>query len=254
MRRSSSVVLTLGLVGCASSRTSYVGRTAAPQVKSEAILVHRPASPPSGHEVLGVVTARCDTYDGSSGLAESPCDEEQLAKEARVTAAAVGGTLLVDPACTRQVTERTVERLKAGGATMHTRARLECRYSVARRTAAGATTAQATPSGSEQVQATAVGSSVTVSGVAITLRIEALRATPAPHELGADDVGELGQAPVGATLYGRASATCDDECSSSNARRGLKAAAARLGATILTNVNCEPVAERWTCTGAAYGD
>ncbi|MBM4376554.1 MAG: hypothetical protein FJ095_15840 [Deltaproteobacteria bacterium] len=254
MRPSSTVVFALGLLACASSRTSYVGRIATPSASPETILVHRPSSPPSEHEVLGVVTARCDTYDGASGLAESPCHEDELTREARVRAADVGGTLLVDPACRTTVTERTVERTKGGGATLHTRSRLECRYSVARKLTGVATTTAGAKPPAGQSPADAATSTVTVSGVPLTLRVESLRATPAPRELGPDDVGELGRAPANAVLYGRASATCDDECSSSIARRGLKTAAARLGATVLTDVNCEPVAERWSCAGSAYGD
>lgn len=254
MRRSALLLLAFAVTGCASSRVTFVGRTRTPTTEAHAVQVHASSQPPSGYEVIGVTTAVCETYDGAAGLTERACSEEELTREAGAKAAEVGGALLVEPACMRVVLEQTVERLKGGGAKPHVRERLECRYSVAGHTnaAAGsplnvASTAEPTREGPRELE-------VNVAGKAVAVRIAATRTGPVPHELGPDDVGELARVPENAIRYGRIASECRDDCASAVARRGLKAGAAKLGATVLVDVHCEPIAERWACTGDAYGD
>ncbi len=238
----------------AGGRTSFVGTPREPVADGSAILVHTLAEAPSGHDVLGVVTATCDTYDGASGLAEAPCDEATLLADARLEAARRGGTLLVDPSCEQRVIERTLEQLKGGGARAHVRMRLRCRATVARGGTARVGAAQRRTAPSTAATTNVLEEEFTVANSRLRLRTSPRTDVPKRSPLETDATAELADAPPSAPLLGHVVAECLAPCASAVARRGAKTAAARLGATYLVKVSCDVIADRWRCEGDAHGE
>lgn len=246
-----SFAVLLGLGACAqASRARYTGKVRQPVVEAQSILIHSSSALPLGHEALGVVTLTCETYDGASGLAEAPCEEERLLFEAREEAATRGGTLLVEPRCEHRVVEQTIEQVKGGGAKAHVRKRLSCRATVAR----GETTTE-TPrlEAKTETPPQAGAEDVTVlRGVRLSLRVERTEGAPHLPRVSAENIAETSSAPAGTIRIGKVAAACAEACSSSLARRGLKLAAGKLGARYLVSVVCDVIADRWRCVGEAY--
>ncbi|MBM4359747.1 MAG: hypothetical protein FJ096_16715 [Deltaproteobacteria bacterium] len=252
--RSSLAILATFCACSASSRTSFVGTAREPVIDASAVLVHPLSEAPAAHEVLGVVTATCETYDGASGLVEAPCDDPTLLADARGEAARRGGTLLVEPACERQVIERTVEPLKGGGARVHERRRVRCRATVARGGVAPVKSAPSASARPPEADAAMLEETLVVGGSTLRSRLALAdpRATRAPIDT--DATAELAHPPSDAPKLGHVQVACTEPCSSSLARRGLKAAGARIGARYLVQVTCDVIADRWRCEGDAHGD
>lgn len=201
---------------------------------------------PEGDEVAGVVTASCDTYNDASGLLAPSCHQESLGDALKTRAAEAGGTALLEPRCDKRVLEQTLERLERGGAQQNRRMRLRCQASVLR-----------PKSGAALVRAAAaeaaLGERVGIEGVDVEIRAERERGVPAREPRPLDGVGEVERIPSGYTRLGRVSSVCQGDCASSTARRGLKHAAAKLGAVAIAEANCEPIGHRWHCQAVAVG-
>lgn len=242
------------LVACASTgRTRYVGREAPYLRAPEAVEIQASTELPAGYTVLGVVTAACETYDDASGLLERPCTQEELLTGARTKASEVGGSLLVEPLCERRVVERSIERIKNGGAKGHERIRLDCRASVARPPGEnGSVVPNLARTPVSQALRPSVRVTVGTTELLIGLAPSTESATREPRAV--DEVTELERPPVGSVKLGTVWSECQVSCSSAVARRALKQAAAEAGAFVLSGATCEPVGDRWRCQGTAMGE
>jgi hypothetical protein len=198
---------------------------------------------PEGHDVTGVITARCETYNGASGLFEASCNEESMLTAAKRRAAEAGGTALMDPRCENRLLEQSVERLEQGGAKSHRRVELKCHATVLRRQPGA-------PPLRPIADRSSTGERTRIEHVWVTIHAKAEGSITRPV-VEVDAVAEAERIAAGQTRVGVVSAVCEADCSSSISRRGLKHAAAKLGATAIVEVRCEPVGDRWACQGVA---
>jgi hypothetical protein len=244
------------VVACVSyGRTHFVGNERPRLTDAAGVELHRSANLPPGYTVVGVVTTTCETYDGASGLFERPCTEESLLEEAKGKAASVGGSLLVEPTCESDVMERSIERLKGGGAKGHLRLRLRCRATVVRPESGALPPPKTIATSEARVRGPGHGGEqVTIANIPVTLGYSAAPDAPRLGARSVEAVVEFATAPDGSVPVGPVSSECEAACSSAVARRGLKQAAANVGAYAVTSVNCEPLGERWRCEGQAFSD
>jgi hypothetical protein len=158
----------------------------------------------------------------------------------------VGGSALLDLRCERRVLDTEVVRTDRGGAKVDEHARIRCQATVARHTSEPPSAPVARPSAQGE------GERVRVGEVEVTIRFIAA-ADRAVEPRAPEQVGDLAHLPHNAIRLGEVSAACS-ACASSTARRGLKHAAARLGAVAITESNCEPDGDGWRCQAVAIGD
>ncbi|MCA9622867.1 MAG: hypothetical protein KC731_27800, partial [Myxococcales bacterium] len=227
------LLVALAAVACQSAGVEFVGTAEAPRVPAGDIL-DLGTTPPDGTRVIGVVTLRCETLDGTAGLLERPCDEETSIRELRRRAAEVGGTGLVDVDCRESWLGSEMGDTDATANTPQSRrkrrAALTCHATVV----------------TGEVHAAAVDTS------------EHFRVGEVEVDLGGDrppgprrdaPIGELEVFPDGYPRLGRVWAICRGGCSRQTARRALQEAAARRGAVAISDVACSLAGERWRCEG-----
>ncbi|HHH11603.1 MAG TPA: hypothetical protein ENK23_05960, partial [Sorangium sp.] len=123
-----------GWSGCSQAQPAitYAGRRLPPITQSEHIRSFAGNTPPDGHQVLGVVTARCETINESAGVLASRCSASNLRRAAATRAAQVGGSGLLDVDCQREQTGREFTRQDAGLSKIDVRHRITCRATVVR--------------------------------------------------------------------------------------------------------------------------
>ncbi len=236
------------VAGCSAQNIARFTGKAEPRLASAAELeVFQGHDIPHGYKVIGVVTTTCDTYNGASGLFEARCNDETLLDQAKKKAAEVGGSALIEPSCSDHLVERILERKDGGGAVQNKRSRLTCQASVGR-PLSGVIAPKVEPPPAPS------GESVTISGAEVVFHGEPEAGSPLHEPRPIEEVGELERVPEGYPRLGRVTAECRQSCSSSTARRGLKHAAAKLGAIGVAESSCEPAGERWKCQGIAIGD
>lgn len=231
---------------CSSTTARFTGREH-PSVASADELVVYGADQPEGHEVIGVVSVRCGTTNGTSGLLAVPCTTEQMGALLRERAADVGGTGLFELRCDDADVERTIDDVDGGTVQQSTRAGLTCHATVVRRTAGvrvGAGTVRRQPA-----KGPSKGRRVTVAGVEVEIGAD----PSAPKGPVRTDVGEMDRFPEGYADLGRAWAKCVTGCARSVARRALVSEAGRHGAYAIAALGCELVAEAWHCEARMVG-
>jgi hypothetical protein len=116
----------------------YVGKTHPASRTAEQLEVYAGREPPDGYRILGVVTARCETYDDTAGLLSTPCDEDTLTSALRARAAGVGAIALLDVRCESRRLRSELERDANVGAVLHNLGARSCQA-----TALGAATLDA---------------------------------------------------------------------------------------------------------------
>ena len=128
------VGLVLLLAGCQHSGPylRYVGKADVVVRKPSDLDLMGGNRPPKSHRVLGVLTARCETYDGASGALRDQCNEVALRKALRQHAASVGATALFDIRCTQESLRRELERDENVGAVVHQLSAQICQATVLR--------------------------------------------------------------------------------------------------------------------------
>jgi hypothetical protein len=244
-RRAPTIAL-LALAACSSgTAVRYTGKELAPAVAGDAVSVFSGAEA-DGYEILGVVTARCETLNGSSGLFDTPCSEEALVAACRARAAEAGGTAIAEPSCRQVETSRETTQQDAGTVTTDVREALTCQATVLR-ARAGAVAVLRTA-------AVARGRKIDVDGSAIVVDFAADANAPPHAARRLEDVGEMNAFPAGYAKLGRVSAECPAGCSPSAARRALRIEAARAGALAVAEAECDALGEGWRCTALAVGE
>ena len=126
--------LVLLLAGCHRSGPflRYVGKADVVVRKASDLDLMGGSRPPKTHRVLGVLTARCETYDGASGALRDQCNEVALTRALRQHAAGVGATALFDVRCTQESLRRELERDDNVGAVAHELSAQICQATVLR--------------------------------------------------------------------------------------------------------------------------
>jgi hypothetical protein len=209
--------------------------------------------PPSGYELLGVVTTRCTALNGAGGLIDGPCTEESMLKAAQRRAAEVGGTALYAPACRESVLDREVRYEDGGTIRASVRTLVQCQGSVLRadglapgqRAAPAATASTAAPRNSARL------GSLELSGVVVEVTL------PEGSKAAATDgaaVGELPSFPAGHRDGGQLSSRCMRGCARATARRALLRGASRMHALAVSDIQCRLSGERWQCHGRVVGE
>lgn len=215
------------------------------------------AEPPSGHEVLGVITTQCTALDGATGLMEAPCTEDSMAGLAREKAAERGGTALFSLVCGTDDSDRFVSRQQTGTGTQPGRTPSQTSTTTTIRTI---TTCRATVLRSEDARqpiavasvSVAPGEQVVMSGQAVAIDWTPSSATDLRSRDPAE-VGELEAFPAGYLRLGELTARCTAPCARSVVSRALKHAAAKRGALSLAESECSLDDERWSCHAAVVG-
>lgn len=128
------VVLLLLLAGCPhrGPYLRYVGKADVVVRKPSDLDLMGGSRPPKSHRVLGVLTARCETYDGASGALHDECNDVALTRALRGHAASVGATALFDLRCTQESLRRELERDENVGAVLHQLSAQICQATVLR--------------------------------------------------------------------------------------------------------------------------
>jgi len=234
--------LALALAGCSNPGAIQFTGTAHPPVVTADGIDMLGRDVPAQHEIIGVITARCETIDGASGLLERPCTEDDLLALARERAAAVGATGLVDNQCRHSEGHRMLTNVDGGGVETALRASRSCQATVVRRTGGPMV-------GSARTVPVASQRRVDVSGVAVEVGFDGEATTR--RDAGA--VGEMDAFPAGYAKVGRLSAECVTGCPRSSARRALRIEAARVGALAIAEIDCALLGQRWRCQASAVG-
>ena len=242
-------LLAILLAGCSTqSYARFTGKVEPPLATAAELQVFQGSDIPEGYKIIGVVTASCETYNGASGLFAAQCTDETMLAEARKKAAEVGGAALIEPRCSDQLMMREIQRVDGGGAKQNRRVRLQCQVSV------GRPLNGQKPPRVEPAPSALAGDRVHISDADVTFRGEPEAGSPLHEARPVEDVGEIDSAPASYPHLGRVVAECLQSCSSSTARRGLKHAAAKLGAIAIADSSCEPIGDRWRCQATAIGD
>jgi hypothetical protein len=190
------------------------------------------AHPPQGLERLGEVSAECKSLDPDADVKDARasdlgCSAGLLHAALREGAAESGGSFLTQPAC---------EEKRAGGAARPSW--IGCQGEVWGPEAARTAVAQPSPFESARD--------------AWRIRIDfwpAAKGKRAP--LGdADSVAEVDFPRVGQVKLGDLSARCDAGCAQGSMHRGLRAAAAWLGASTVVGVRCIQQDQALTCAAS----
>jgi hypothetical protein len=230
----------VGISACQSAtQVSYTGRELARTATSEQVALLAGRTPPDGYSILGVVTARCSTLDGATGLLEDPCSEEILTKRARERAAEAGATALLDLSCRRVETERVSERSDAGVVITRVRQNLTCQATALRHEGRRPEIAVGQPG----------GRTLTIAGVAIEMAFEP---AAAPHERepsarAVEEVAELERSPADHPPLGHVTASCLAGCARNSVWLAIRSEAARLGAVAFAELTCDLDDDRWSC-------
>jgi hypothetical protein len=232
----------VAFTGCMASGVQFAGSPQPPVATPDGVQLA--LHPPAELRRLGRVSVECSPLgpdDDVEGMRASDlsCSSEFLRSALREAAAEAGGSFLVEPECRDR-------RTSGGGSRRVTW--LGCDADVFGPTVTqpgatepGATQPGVTRPGAAQpaavpVAASALGSLRDAWHISIDFWPAKGRARPAPRA--AESVAEVDFPRVGQLRLGDLSATCDDGCASGSMRRGLRAAAAWLGATTLVDVRC----------------
>lgn len=230
----------LTLLACGPQTTRFAGTERDRIARADQILDYG-VDRPDGSELVGVVSTRCETTNGASGLLADDCDEPTLRAQLRQRAAEVGGTGLVELTCRHADLDRQIEQVDGGSVTHTVHAALTCQATVVRGKL-GARPPTASDAGANRVS---------VRGAQVEIWVEAGSdedvATPS------DAVGELDAFPEGYASLGTGVARCIDGCARSTARQALLILAGKRGADAIAETACELAGEAWSCRAKLVG-
>ncbi len=244
------VAAAVALAGACQTRaasTKFTG-TAHPVIALvDQIASYTGSSPPDEHQVIGVVTARCTTLDGTAGELDAPCSKNAMTIAAKQVAAKVGGSALLDVRCAKDETDHAFGRFDGGAEQTATRALVICQATVLRHIEG-----RPLPSSSGAADG-GLGDHERITVSSTPLEIAFTRGKPLGATLKPSEVGVLEQIPEGYPNLGLVKASCLQGCARASARRGLQHAAIRVGALVIAEVKCQLVLERWHCVATALG-
>lgn len=229
---------------------SYTGRALARIAEAEQIRSFAGNTPPDGHQVLGVVTARCETINESAGVLAGRCNEANMRQAAAQRAAEVGGSGLLEVDCRNDMIGREFTRQDAGLSKVDVRHRISCRATVVRGPLANTALASA-DGGVAEVGGSDTARELDIDGVLVQINVT--RAAGAPHfaPRPADSVGEVEAASGAVVRLAEVRARCVAGCARRTAIRALRQQAADLGALVIAAVQCDLEGDRWSCRATA---
>jgi hypothetical protein len=235
------------VIACGSGPVvTYAGREHDRAVDPSKIAIVAGRLPPEGYTILGVVTARCTTVDGASGLLAERCDDDTMTEALRRRAASAGATALLDLRCERVVTDRHTERGDAGAVVVKVRQELSCQGTALRHEGRRPVATDEAPRGRR----------VTIGGVELVVEVtlEPGAATDAGRPRSPDEVPELDVFPNGYNRLARVSATCLAGCARNAPRLAIRDASAEIGAVAFAELRCDLDGDRWLCEAIAVGE
>jgi len=233
----------------APSPVSFTGTSKPPVAEPGQLLLLGGKIPPDGYQLIGVVTARCGALNGAGGILDGPCNESTMTDAARRKAATVGGTALLDLRCEERVIDRVLSYAEAGVQTQ-VRSNITCQGSVLRATSELADAASPLSSTERPARSGDV-KRFEISGVGVQVTVTKLPGAPTRAPTPVDEIGELDGPPKDHLMLAKLDARCETSCSPSTARRGVKRAAAALGAVAIAALRCVPEGETWRCQAVA---
>lgn len=221
----------LALAGCMGSGVQFSGSRQPAVATAESVEVG--AHPPAGLERLGEVSAECKSLDPDAEVKDARasdlgCSAELLHAALREGAAESGGSFLTQPECEQKRHEPAARPSWIG-----------CNGDVwGPESSRGATAARPPPFESARD--------------AWRIRVDfwpgaAGKRGPAGDET---SVAEVDFPRVGQVKLGDLSARCDSGCAQGSMHRGLRAAAAWLGASTLIGVRCIQQEQVLTCAAS----
>jgi hypothetical protein len=221
----------VALTGCLASGVHFAGSPQPPVVTPDGVQLA--AHPPAELRRLGRVSVECSPLapdDDVEGVRASDlsCSSEFLRSALREAAAEAGGSFLVEPECR--------DKRSSGGSRRVTWLGCDADVFGPGVTQPGVTQPGVAPPAAVPAAASALGSLRDAWHISIDFWPAPGRDRPAPRA--SESVAEVDFPRVGQLRLGDLSATCDDGCASGSMRRGLRAAAAWLGATTLVDVRC----------------
>lgn len=221
-----------------NAEVRYAGKTRPAREGEVQVIASRDR--PAGYAVLGVITARCTSLDGSSGLFNPPCTDETLTDKARAQAATVGGDALVDVQCGIEGTDQYLTTVGQGLPGTSERKFRACQ----------ATVLVAEPGAAPPPVAEAPDRVIGDDPFAIETTGE-----PRPGEpLDPSVVGRLEAFPAGFDDLGTVTVRCLAVCTRSSTERALVLTAAERGALSVAELACELRGERWRCAARLVGE
>lgn len=234
------MALLLAASACApNARVSYAGKTRPAHERKVQIIEGRDA--PKGYSVLGVVTSRCTSLDGSSGILEDPCTDVTLKEKALARAAEVGGDALVELVCGIEGTDQYLTTVDQGLPGTSERQFLMCRATVL-----------VAEAGAEPPKTVTGKPDRVIDGrpYAVEMTGEAREG----ERLDASVVGVMDRFPDGYLELGRITVRCLKVCKRSSTERALVSLAAERGALSVAELSCELKGERWGCQARMVGE
>jgi hypothetical protein len=218
------------LAGCAGGGVQFSGSRQPAVTQAEGIEVG--AHPPDGLERLGDVSAECKSLDPDAEVKDARasdlgCSASLLQAALREGAAEAGGSFLTQPACEE---ERDGDAVRPSW--------IGCDGEVWGPEKAGAEAARLPPFESARD--------------AWRIRIDFWPVTNGKRRpLGdAESVAEIDFPRVGQVKLGDLSARCDSGCAEGSMHRGLRAAAAWLGACTVVGVRCIQQEQALSCAAS----
>jgi hypothetical protein len=249
LARSLVLPAVLGVVGCSGTTghaPRYSGRSAAP-VSVSAVRIA--ALLPPGYDALGKASVTCRAEEGvvaidGDSLSDVACSDAFLAAALREKASTVGGNLLVGLDCRKD-------------AVSHGSSQRAMLHQCSARVAVGVEPPKGEPSGIDD----GASPSIDTLGLPFASPDDAFRVKvkftpldrsgmPRPPR-DPETVAELEGVPPGRVVLGDVVTRCHDVCGRDAVRYGVRAAAARVGATAVSDIECVRTEAGWLCTGRA---
>jgi hypothetical protein len=223
---------------------TYTGREHGRAVDPSEIAIVAGRLPPDGYTIVGVVTARCTTVDGASGLLAERCDDDTMTDQLRSRAASAGATALLDVRCERVETDRHTERSDAGAVVVTVREELTCQGTALRHEGPR-------PAPTAVAQR---GRRVTIGGVELAVEVALAPGADADAEpRSPDEVAELEVFPNGYRILAHVKASCLAGCARNSPRLAIRDACAGMGAVAFAELRCDLDDDRWRCEAVAVG-
>jgi hypothetical protein len=268
--REGKLLLLLLLTACGSRVGSiqFKGQSHPAIATAEQLATFAGRNVPAGYKTIGVAAAQCATLDGSGGLVEAPCSKISMLKSTKQAAARAGGSALLDVLCSEDTTDRRLQRRNnrtgassrrgagnGSGATVTVRTLIGCRATVLRHSSGKRTDSTHSPLGAipgSKQKITVADTPVTIAIARVnTSKQASASSVPAQASIAAEDIGVVAEAPAGTRAVAHVAARCDRGCARNTARRALREAAARSGATLLSALHCQLEGDRWRCKATA---
>lgn len=224
----------LVLAGCAASGAQFAGSRQPARVSAGGLELGERA--PAGLQHLGGATAECSPLAPDAEIdgvrySDLSCSRALLGLALREAAAEAGGSFMTAPQCEEK---HSGERVSWVGCDADV-------WAPATAATAGPVPRTDPAFSSADAQAAAAGTphlgSVHEAWL-VSLDFWATPGVARPRARDAASVREMDAAPVGERRLGDLTASCKKGCSVHGLREGLRAAAARLGATTLAGVRC----------------